>query len=93
LGSVCLRIPKPLPSSWSFARFSAGFLFSGEDVFKQVGILSGGEKTRLALAKLVYGNANVLVFDEPTNHLDIPSREALEKISLGFQRHPDHRFT
>ncbi len=64
--------------------FLAGFLFYGEDVFKRVGDLSGGEKGRLALAKLIYSKSNVLILDEPTNHLDIPSREALERALESF---------
>jgi ATP-binding cassette subfamily F protein 3 len=59
--------------------YLAKFLFSGDDILKPVIALSGGEQSRLALAKLIYSRANVLVMDEPTNHLDIPSREALER--------------
>ena len=58
--------------------YLARFLFQGEDVFKRVASLSGGERTRLALARLLITYPNVLVLDEPTTHLDIASRESLE---------------
>jgi len=64
--------------------YLARFLFSGEDVFKKVGVISGGERGRLALAKLALSNANLLLLDEPTNHLDIPAQEILQEVLAAF---------
>lgn len=61
-----------------------GMLFHGDDVFKEIGTLSGGQKARLVLLKLVLDGANCLVLDEPTNHLDIMAREAVEAALTAF---------
>jgi ATP-binding cassette subfamily F protein 3 len=65
--------------------YLARFLFTGEDVYKRVEVLSGGERGRLALAKLALMGANFLLLDEPTNHLDIPSQEILQEVLDEFE--------
>lgn len=64
--------------------FLGRFLFSGDDHYKKVGMLSGGERGRLALAKLSLLDANLLLLDEPSNHLDIPAQEVLQKVLAEF---------
>ncbi|HVQ37191.1 MAG TPA: ATP-binding cassette domain-containing protein, partial [Pyrinomonadaceae bacterium] len=85
---IIMELRRVAPSSATAGElrgFLAKFLFTGDDVYKHVRDLSGGEKGRLALAKLIYSRVNVLVLDEPTNHLDIPSREALEEALDAFE--------
>jgi len=65
--------------------YLAKFLFTGDDVFKQVSVLSGGERGRLALACLALQGANLLLLDEPTNHLDLPSQEILQRVIADFR--------
>ena len=80
-GTVMTEVTDGHAMSETEARTYLGrFLFTGDDVFKAVRALSGGERSRLALAKLALSTANVLILDEPTNHLDIYSREALEGV-------------
>jgi ATP-binding cassette subfamily F protein 3 len=74
--------PKWLPGQ--IRDYLAQFLFTGEDVFKPVSVLSGGERGRLALAKLALSDANLLLLDEPTNHLDIPAQEILQDVLANF---------
>ena len=65
--------------------YLARFLFTGDDVFRKVATLSGGERGRLALAKLSLARANLLLLDEPTNHLDIPAQEILQEVLQDYQ--------
>jgi ATP-binding cassette subfamily F protein 3 len=74
----------PLAEAGRIRTFLARFGFRGEDPLKKVAVLSGGEKTKLELAKLLFFPANFIIFDEPTNHLDIDSRQALEEALAGY---------
>jgi ATP-binding cassette subfamily F protein 3 len=74
--------PNMLPAE--IRHYLAKYLFTGDDVFRKVDTLSGGERGRLALAKLSLTDANLLLLDEPTNHLDLPTQEVLESVLSNF---------
>jgi len=77
------QAPKMLPAE--IRDYLAKFLVTGDDVFKEVNLLSGGERGRLALALLALKGANLLLLDEPTNHLDLPSQEILQSVMADFR--------
>lgn len=85
--TVLQEIYAAAPGDWTLedVRTMLGrFLFSGDDVYKPIGVLSGGERSRLALARMLLRASNVLLLDEPTNHLDVSARETLEEALADY---------
>ncbi|HSL43837.1 MAG TPA: ABC-F family ATP-binding cassette domain-containing protein [Anaerolineales bacterium] len=83
LDEILAQSPGMLP--YQGRDYLGKYLFSGDDAFKKVSMLSGGERGRLALAKLALQDTNLLLLDEPTNHLDIPSQEVLQSVLDAYQ--------
>ena len=81
----------PSANQGTLRSLAGAFGFHDDDVFKPIRVLSGGEKARVALAKLLYDAPNLLVLDEPTNHLDIATKRALVKALARLRRHADLR--
>lgn len=83
MDAIAEIVPDWLPAQ--IRDYLARFLFTGDDVFKTVAMLSGGERGRLALARLALQGANLLLLDEPTNHLDLPAQEALQSLLADYE--------